>query len=221
MGGLGPRASIPTAPIVSPPLSLSHTSHVPAPPFLTTGISFYYLTGADFPGCAATYDIGADKLTLWIPRAAPATVLWLGTTPSLEDCLARSDVHDVQYVTGLSAYLASRLPRVRALWALRGAQLPVFDGFERLKPRLTVDTDALLPAINEARLIKDEYEIAMIRKANDVSSAAHRAVARALLAGRLTNECQIEASFLNTVRAISSLFSLALVTSQCATRNWF
>lgn len=80
--------------------------------------SFYYLTGFAYPGyAAATYDISADKLTLWIPRPAPpATVLWLGnaTTPSPEDVLAASDVHDVQFAAdNLPRYLAARLPRIR------------------------------------------------------------------------------------------------------------
>lgn len=156
---------------------------------------FYYITGADFPGCSATYDIAADKLTLWIPYTAPATALWFGSTPAPDDCLARCDVHDVQYATGLQAYLAARLACVRALFVLRASQLPQFDGFEQLKPRLRIDVGSLMPAMNEARLVKSDYEVTMIRKANEVSSAAHRAIARAL--SGYTNECQIEAAFVN------------------------
>ncbi|RYO85609.1 hypothetical protein DL764_009139 [Monosporascus ibericus] len=156
---------------------------------------FYYITGADFPGCSATYDIAADKLTLWIPYTAPATALWFGSTPTPDDCLARCDVHDVQYATGLQAYLAARLACVRALFVLRASQLPRFDGFEQLKPRLRIDVGSLMPAMNEARLVKSDYEVTMIRKANEVSSAAHRAIARAL--SGYTNECQIEAAFVS------------------------
>ncbi|RYO74559.1 hypothetical protein DL766_007451 [Monosporascus sp. MC13-8B] len=154
---------------------------------------FYYITGADFPGCSTTYDIAADKLTLWIPYTAPATALWFGSTPTPDDCLARCDVHDVQYATGLQAYLAARLACVRALFVLRASQLPRFDGFEQLKPRLRIDVGSLMPAMDEARLVKSDYEVTMIRKANEVSSAAHRAIARAL--SGYTNECQIEAAF--------------------------
>ncbi|RYP43773.1 hypothetical protein DL768_009698 [Monosporascus sp. mg162] len=156
---------------------------------------FYYITGANFPGCSATYDIAADKLTLWIPYTAPATALWFGSTPAPDDCLARCDVHDAQYATGLQAYLAARLACVRALFVLRASQLPQFDGFEQLKPRLRIDVSSLMPAMNEARLVKSDYEVTMIRKANEVSSAAHRAIARAL--SGYTNECQIEAAFIS------------------------
>ena len=202
MGGLRSGASLPTASVVSTTLPVQTSA--PDPPVdHHINASFYYLSGADFPGCAATYDVGADKLTLWIPHTPPATVLWLGTTPSVEECLARCDVHDVQHASGLPAYLVARLPRVRGpLYALRPDQLPDFDGFERMRPRLDVDVAALCPAMDEARLIKDDFEVAMIRRACEVSAEAHRAVAKAL-AG-CVNECQIEASFLNSVRLLSS-----------------
>ncbi|KAI1326026.1 metallopeptidase family M24-domain-containing protein [Xylariaceae sp. FL0255] len=155
---------------------------------------FYYLSGADFPGCSVTYDIAADKLTLWIPYTAPATILWFGNTPSAEDCLSRFDVHDVKYSSQLSKYLTSRLSHVKTLYVLRSSQLPKFDGLDQLKPRLHINTTALQPAMDEARVIKTDYEIAMIRKANAVSSEAHRHVARSIYG--MENECVIEATFL-------------------------
>ncbi|EQL02637.1 Peptidase M24, structural domain protein [Ophiocordyceps sinensis CO18] len=47
--------------------------------------------------------------------------------------------------------------------------------------------------MDRARVVKTDYEVAMIRRANDVSSAAHRSVAGRLL--RLTNERDVEALF--------------------------
>ncbi|KAI0199957.1 metallopeptidase family M24-domain-containing protein [Astrocystis sublimbata] len=160
---------------------------------------FYYLTGINFPGCSVTYDIEADKLTLWIPYTPPATVLYFGNSPSPEDCLARSDVHDVKYNNLLSKYLSSRLPKIKTLYVLRASQLPKFDGFEALKPRLIVNTTALLPVMEEARATKSEYEIEMIRRANDISSKAHRDVVNNMYG--FVNECQIEATFLSSCTA--------------------
>ncbi|KAI1504277.1 metallopeptidase family M24-domain-containing protein [Biscogniauxia marginata] len=154
---------------------------------------FYYLTGVNFPGCSVTYDIAADKLTLWIPYTPPATVLWFGSTPTPDDCLERTDVHDVKYVSELSAYLGSRLATVKKLYALRISQLPKFDGFDKLKPQLRIDTTMLQTIMDEARVTKSDYEIAMIRKANALSSDAHKLVAMRL--GSMTNECQIESTF--------------------------
>ncbi|KAI8628580.1 metallopeptidase family M24-domain-containing protein [Xylariaceae sp. FL1651] len=160
---------------------------------------FYYLTGADFPGCSVTYDIAADKLTLWIPYTPPATILWFGNTPSPEACLARADIHDVKYTGQLAEYLKSRLASVKTLYVLRSSQLPKFDGFGNLKPRLHIDTTSLQPVMDEARVIKTDYEVAMIRKANAVSSEAHRQVARSLYS--MSNECQIEAAFVASCTA--------------------
>ncbi|KAI0481052.1 metallopeptidase family M24-domain-containing protein [Xylariaceae sp. FL0804] len=154
---------------------------------------FYYVTGANFPGCSATYDIAADKLTLWIPFTPPATILWFGKTPSPEDCLSKLDVHDVKYKSELPAYLSSRLSTVRKLYALRASQLPKFDGFERVKAKLHIDTAALQPAIDRARVIKSDYELDMIRKANYISSEAHEKIAQSIRV--MTNECQLEAAF--------------------------
>ncbi|KAI1810913.1 metallopeptidase family M24-domain-containing protein [Poronia punctata] len=160
---------------------------------------FYYLTGANFPGCSVTYDIEADKLTLWIPYTPPATILWFGKTPTPEDCLARFDVHDVKHMDSLADYLSSRLSRVRTLYVLRASQLPKFDGLDSLKPRLHIDTTSLRPVMDEARVIKSDYEIAMIRKANAVSSEAHRQVALSMHA--MANECQLEATFVGSCTA--------------------
>ncbi|KAI1479009.1 metallopeptidase family M24-domain-containing protein [Daldinia eschscholtzii] len=163
---------------------------------------FYYLTGADFPGCSVTYDIAADKLTLWIPFTPPATILWFGKTPTLEECLARSDVHDVKYIGELPAYLSARLTTIKSLYALRSAQLPKFDGFEQLRSSLKIDVTSLQPAMDEARVIKSDYEVAMIRRANEISSAAHRKVALQL--GSMKNECEIEATFSAACKAANA-----------------
>ncbi|KAI3337624.1 Creatinase/aminopeptidase [Xylariaceae sp. AK1471] len=160
---------------------------------------FFYLAGADFPGCSLTYDIEADKLTLWIPYTPPATILWFGNTPSPEECLARSDVHDVKHTNLLSEYLTSRLAKVKKLYVLRSSQFPKFDGWDNLKPHIRIDTISLQPVMDEARVIKSDYEIAMIRKANAVSSEAHRQVAKSIHG--LSNECQLEATFLGSCMA--------------------
>lgn len=160
------------------------------------------MTGANFPGCSVTYDIAADKLTLWIPFTPPATILWFGNTPSPEECLSKSDVHDVKYIGELASYLSARLATVKTLYALRPSQLPRFDGFEQMKPSIKIDVTSLQPAMDEARLVKSEYEVAMIRRANEISSAAHKKAA--MLTYGMKNECEIEAAFLQACTAANA-----------------
>ena len=45
---------------------------------------------------------------------------------------------------------------------------------------MSTETQYLLTAIHQARLTKDDYEISLIRKANDISSRAHEVVMRLL-----------------------------------------
>ncbi|PFH60423.1 hypothetical protein XA68_11011 [Ophiocordyceps unilateralis] len=154
---------------------------------------FFYLAGADFPGCHVTYDVAADKLILWVPYVAPKDVLWYGSTPSPEECLRRFDVDKVGHVGDLAVYVdgfrASNPSRT--VYVLHGNQMPFKNGPARSKH--PVDDTSLKPAMDRARVVKTDYEIAMIRRANDISSAAHRAVASRLV--HLRTEREVEAVF--------------------------
>lgn len=58
-----------------------------------------------------------------------------------------------------------------------------------------LDVGRLLTAADTARLVKDEYEIQQIRRANEISTLAHTRVFETI--GRLTNEREIEGMFLD------------------------
>lgn len=62
------------------------------------------------------------------------------------------------------------------------------------------DLDTLHDAIDECRVTKDAYEVASIRHANDVSTAAHIAVLKGLK--HVTNEQELEAIFLERCIAL-------------------
>jgi len=151
---------------------------------------FYYLSGANFPGCHVTYDVARDHLILWIPYTDPRTILWYGSTPTIDECKATSHVDDVRYLAGLDRFLVAALTPGSTLYVLSPDQAP---RLESTKGVVHIDTHRLLPAINAARVIKSDYEIAMIRRANAVSSAAHKAVLTRLR--KLHNEREIDAIF--------------------------
>lgn len=103
----------------------------------------------------------------------------------------------MHYTSDLGDYL-SNLPAALTVYALhadqRPPQLVQHQSFRaRSSDGPLIDTAALKPAMNRAREVKDEYEIALVRRANDISSAAHRRVARNLL--RMRNESQLQAVF--------------------------
>ena len=153
---------------------------------LTLNHSFFYLCGADIADCALTYDIARDKLILWIPYVEPRQVLWFGSKPSAAECLRRLDVDDARYVAQLPKYLkhtacSSQAPVTYILHEDQAPDVAVH----------RVDASALLPAMDRARSVKTDYEVSMIRRANAISSAAHRRIARYLR--RMSSERHVEA----------------------------
>ncbi|ERT01617.1 Xaa-Pro dipeptidase [Sporothrix schenckii 1099-18] len=188
---------------------------------------FYYIAGADFENCAATYDLATDNLILWVPYIDPRQVMWYGTSPGPKECLAKTDLDEVRYTTDLDAFLRKRLDlgaadvvRIGAsigssfcrdqnhrgtsstttLYVLHADQIPDVLKDEPAPSSLVVDSSSLLPAMDSARVVKTAYEIDLIRKANDVSSTAHAAVLCQLK--NMTNESDIEAVFVNHCVAV-------------------
>ncbi|CAI4217575.1 unnamed protein product [Parascedosporium putredinis] len=175
--------------------SLTYEDSDQAPPFRQRRY-FYYLSGANFADCAVTYDIKTDHLVLWIPYIEPRKVLWYGFTPGPEECRAKSDVDDVRYIDGMKEYIAQRLLYGSAdtLYLLHANHAPPLSADTR--PKVRIDASSLRPCMDAARVVKSDYEVAMIRKANAVSSAAHRRAAELL--STFKNEREIEAVFRST-----------------------
>lgn len=105
---------------------------------------------------------------------------------------SRYDVDAVLPSTEVNGYLASSETPKSTVFAIPGQ---VSDHITFL-PFGETKFDFLKPAIEECRVRKTPYEIALIRAANTVSTAAHTAVMRAV--SHATNERELEAIFLKT-----------------------
>jgi len=83
-----------------------------------------------------------------------------------------SQVDDVRYIGGLERYLTASLAPGRALapgsilYVLHPNQTPRMENYKGI---VQVDTASLKPAMNAARVIKTDYEVAMIKRANAIS----------------------------------------------------
>ncbi|KAI9843680.1 MAG: hypothetical protein M1837_006147 [Sclerophora amabilis] len=152
---------------------------------------FYYLTGCDVPDCYLIYNISTTTSTLFIPPIDPEEVIWSGLPLAPSEALSRYDVDEVRPSTDVNAFLIS-LPTSSKLsvWAIQDqvSEHIKFPEFDRR------DFSLVKEAIEECRVIKDEYEIAFTVHANDVSAQAHAAVVKA--ARHATNERELEALFL-------------------------
>ncbi|GAB1738977.1 hypothetical protein NU219Hw_g3745t1 [Hortaea werneckii] len=153
---------------------------------------FYYLTGCNEPGCVVVYDIKHDKLTLWLPAIDQSRVVWTGRGSTVEEALDRYDIDDAHYL-GKDTF-----PLARCLDDDEDVYLP--DEHHVLPitmPRALkhpVRQNRLKHAMDACRVIKDDHEIDLIRRANQISSEAHTAVFKSLHG--FTNEAQVEATYM-------------------------
>lgn len=154
------------------------------------------MAGANFPGCHLTYDIGPDRLILWVPYVEPRQVLWLGDSPSPARCMRLYDVDEVRCMHQLTPFLLARRAAATPFYLLpaseREAPMVVVAAAAALPP-LRLNQALLQPAMDRARVIKTDYELSMLRRAIQLSSEAHAHVASHLLG--MSNERQIEAAF--------------------------
>ena len=135
---------------------------------------FYYLTGCNLADCHFAYDIASSKSILFIPPIDPDDVIWSGLPVSIDDALALYDVDEVRFTNEINptlAHLAAQSPKL-TVFALAGQ---VSDNITFLE-FANKDFAALKDAIELSRVVKDEFEVAMMRKANHISSLAHKAV---------------------------------------------
>ncbi|KFY17761.1 hypothetical protein V492_00429 [Pseudogymnoascus sp. VKM F-4246] len=150
---------------------------------------FYYLSGCAVPDCQLTYDIESEKLTLFIPAIDPDSVIWSGLPLSEKEASAIYDVDQVRTIPQVNQVLGTAQSK-KTVFAIAG-QVPddvTFLDFEH------TDFDLLKPAIEECRVVKDEYEVAITRRANEVTTIAHTAVLKAVKHAK--NERELEALFL-------------------------
>jgi Xaa-Pro dipeptidase len=154
---------------------------------------FFYLSGCELPDSYLTYEIASEKLTLFIPPVDPESVIWSGLPMSPEEAKAKYDIDVCKTTNEVNPYLAS---------SSESAQSTIYAIPEQVSDDITFlaykekDLKELKPAIEYCRVIKTDYEIALIRKANVISTAAHVAVMKA--AAKAKNECELEAVFLKS-----------------------
>lgn len=154
---------------------------------------FFYLSGCELPDSYLTYDISYDKLTLFIPPVEPDEVIWSGLPMSPEEAMAKYDIDACKTTKEVNPHLASTSESAQS--TIYAIPEQVSDGITFLSFK-DKDFEQLKPAIEYCRVTKSDYEIALIRKANDISTAAHVAVMKA--AAKAQNECELEAVFIKS-----------------------
>ncbi len=154
---------------------------------------FFYLSGCNLPDAHLTYNISQDILTLFIPPIDPDSVIWSGLPLSPEEALKKYDVDQVHYTSevnaSLAAYQRTNSTTVYAIPEQVSTHVS-FLGFAK------TELGILKKAIEDTRVVKDEYEAAMLQKANQISTLAHNAVLKQ--APTAKNEKELWGTFIAT-----------------------
>ncbi|RSL50997.1 hypothetical protein CEP54_011632 [Fusarium duplospermum] len=177
--------------------------------------AFMYLMGVDTPDCHLIYEIGNDRLTLYIPPVDSESILWSGMPLMTEEVLTKYDVDRALPNTNLQTtldWIGSRTNEF--IFTIIGH---VGHGIT-LPGGIKVDTTNLREAIDECRVVKDEYEIALIKKANMISSAAHLVVIKSVK--KCKNEAEIDGVFLGECTKIQAYPSIVASGRTAATMHY-
>jgi Xaa-Pro dipeptidase len=145
---------------------------------------FNYLTGAhDMPDAHVTFDLASSTLTLYLPNVDKDDIMWSGLPMSVQEAHNVYDVDHVKYASDLATDLDKVLADGRLVVSVDKS-----DEFS------VVEVSNLIhEALDETRLIKDEYELNLMRKASQITDNSHLAVMSALPIE--TNEGHIHAEF--------------------------
>lgn len=161
--------------------------------------NFFYLSGCLLPDSYLTYNIEQDELTLFIPPIDPDSVIWMGLPLSPEQAKQMYDVDVVLPTTEVNASLAhygsTSQALVKRVFAIESQVSPE----TTFLPFQETNFEFLRKAIELCRKEKDEYEIALLQHANDVSTKGHVAVMKAARSAK--NERELEAVWTSTTMA--------------------
>ncbi len=155
---------------------------------------FFYLSGCSLPDCHLIYELSTATLTLFIPDLNPDAVIWSGLPLMPTEALKTYDIDACLPNSSLPAHLSSLALQDSVGFYIKDSQRDAF--LSVVNPSVFTDSELLHPAIDECRVTKDSYEVALLRKANIISKAAHTAVLRAIPTAR--NEQDLEAVFIAT-----------------------
>ncbi|CCH44238.1 Xaa-Pro dipeptidase [Wickerhamomyces ciferrii] len=146
---------------------------------------FFYLTGVNIPGSHVFYDLNKEELVLFLPEIDQDDVMWSGLPLSIEDASKKFDVDKVVYSNEIPNYLSKYDVNLTT---------DIDKNNQIYKNQLTPGQTELFYALDESRIIKDSYEIELLRKAAKITDNCHYAVMSALPIE--TNETHIHAEFM-------------------------
>lgn len=150
---------------------------------------FFYLSGCEIPGSHVLYNAVTETLTLFLPNIDEDDVLWSGMPLLIQEALEKYDVDEVKYSSELLDILISLNESETYIYTTDYNKWN-----ESFKPYLIEKSSELFYALDESRLIKDSFEIELMKHASRITDKCHLAVMSATPIEK--NETHIHAEFM-------------------------
>jgi Xaa-Pro dipeptidase len=151
---------------------------------------FHYFTGIDqISGAYILYKTSTEKLTLFLPDIDKEDIMWSGLPLSPENVLKDYDIDEVLYAKDVSEVLTSLKSNKFEIYTTDIDEYSE-KSFSKL---VTAEDSDFFYALDEARMIKDEFEIGLMKHAATITDNCHMAVMSALPIE--TNETHLHAEF--------------------------
>jgi Xaa-Pro aminopeptidase len=176
---------------------------------------FHYLTGFDEPEAVLVLIAGdAPRSILFCRDRDPEKEIWDGYRYGPEGAQQKFGFDEAHAIAALDEKLPGLIANQPSLWhslgfepewdARIGRALNAVRAQSRAGKRAPGVVQDLRAVLDEMRLVKDGFEIALMRRAADIAAAAHRRAMQAAAPGR--HEFEIEAEFLHEFRRRGSQF---------------
>ncbi|KAG7805892.1 hypothetical protein KL921_005205 [Ogataea angusta] len=151
---------------------------------------FHYLTGVNqISGCFVLYNVSTDKLTLFLPDVDADDIMWSGLPLFPEEAIKKFDVDEVLYAAVVDTVLQDLLANETEILTTDTEEY----ADKQFSKYVTAGDKDFFHALDEARLIKDSFELGLMRKAAKITDNSHLAVMSALPIE--SNEGHIHAEF--------------------------
>ncbi|KXT07216.1 hypothetical protein AC578_2452 [Pseudocercospora eumusae] len=171
---------------------------------------FYYLTGCNESDCLVSYHIKSDTLALWLPPIDKARVVWYGRGSTIDEAMDKYDIDEAHYIEAskepssdilanfwrtIANSPSARIRERHRIWKpdMVGTSRDILQKHAFYSPSAR-SPNALYHAIDACRVIKDDHEIDLIRRANIITAEAHISVMKGIHS--FTSEAEVDAAYM-------------------------